>query len=62
MYDTTGAVGAAKASTVAIGTYDTIDEAIDVMKPIKIFEYKSDNSQYIEAYQRWLVQLIKLIN
>jgi xylulokinase len=43
MYDTTGAVGAAKASTVAIGMYAGIDEAIADMKPIKVTEYKSDN-------------------
>lgn len=62
MYNTTGAVGAAKASSVAIGTYRIIDEAIEDMKPIKIFEYQSDNSQYLEAYGNWLIQLNKLIS
>ncbi|HMU05447.1 MAG TPA: FGGY-family carbohydrate kinase, partial [Saprospiraceae bacterium] len=61
MYETTGAVGAAKASTVAIGIYSNIDEAIDELKPIKVTEYKSDNSQYLEAYRRWSQQLINLI-
>jgi xylulokinase len=62
MYDTTGAVGAAKASTVAIGSYNSIDEAIDDMKPIKITEYKSQNSLYLEAYDNWSIQLKKLIH
>lgn len=61
MYETTGAVGAAKASTVAIGIYSNIDEAIDELKPIKVTEYKSDNSQYLEAYGHWSQQLINLI-
>ncbi|MFZ1561946.1 MAG: FGGY family carbohydrate kinase [Saprospiraceae bacterium] len=61
MYDTTGAVGAAKASTVAIGVYNSIDEAIEDMKPIKTTEYKSDNSQYQDAYHQWTHQLSNLI-
>ncbi len=61
MYDTTGAVGAAKASTVAIGVYNSIDEAIAEMKPIKTTEYKSDNSQYQDAYNQWTKQLSNLI-
>jgi xylulokinase len=61
MYDTTGAVGAAKASTVAIGIYASIDEAIDDMKPIKITEFRSDNRQYIDAYGQWSDQLNHLI-
>lgn len=61
MYDTTGAVGAAKASTVAIGVYKSIDEAIAEMKPIKTTEYKSDNSQYQDAYNQWTQQLNNLI-
>lgn len=61
MYDTTGAVGAAKASTVAIGVYNSIDEAIAEMKPIKTTEYNSDNSQYQDAYNQWSKQLSNLI-
>jgi len=61
MYDTTGAVGAAKASTVAIGVYNSIDEAISDMKPLKTTEYKSDNSQYQNAYNQWTHQLNNLI-
>ncbi len=61
MYDTTGAVGAAKASTVAIGIYSSIDEAIDDMKPIKMTEYKSENSRYLDAYGQWSHQLNNLI-
>ncbi|MBK8346555.1 MAG: hypothetical protein IPL08_02670 [Saprospiraceae bacterium] len=38
---------AAKASTVAIGIYSSIDEAIDDVKPIKMTEYKSENSRYL---------------
>ncbi len=62
MYDTTGATGAAKASMVSLGEYANIDEAIEKMKPIKITEYKSDNSQYLYTYNAWLKQLNVLIN
>lgn len=61
MYDTTGAVGAAKGSAVAIGIYSSIDEAIADMKPIKVTEYKIDNKQYLEAFGHWSDQLQKLI-
>ncbi len=61
MYDTTGAIGAAKASTVALGIYSSIDEAIDDTRPIKVTEYKSKNDQYLEAYDHWSKQLNSLI-
>ncbi|MFZ1525846.1 MAG: FGGY family carbohydrate kinase [Saprospiraceae bacterium] len=61
MYDTTGAVGAAKASTVAIGMYSNIEEAIDDMKPLKIIEYRSANNQYLDAYGQWSEQLNNLV-
>lgn len=61
MYDTTGAVGAAKASSVAIGAYSSIDEAIDDMSPINIIAYNSDNAKYIDAYGHWANQLKNLI-
>jgi xylulokinase len=61
MYDTTGAVGAAKASTVAIGMYAGIDEAIADMKPIKVTEYNTDNDHYLEAFGHWSNQLQNLL-
>lgn len=61
MYNTTGAVGAAKASTVAIGMFNSIDEAIADMKPLKITEYNTNNTQYLEAYGKWAQGLDKLI-
>jgi xylulokinase len=57
MYDTTGAVGAAKASTVGLGVYQSIHEAIDDTKPIKVTEYQSNNDPYLEAYDHWSKQL-----
>jgi xylulokinase len=61
MYGTTGAVGAAKASTVALGKYNNIDEAINDMKPIKITEYRTDNNQYLDAYGQWSEQVNNLV-
>lgn len=61
MYNTTGAVGAAKASAVAIGMYCSIDEAIADMKPLKVTEYKTDNDHYLEAFGHWSNQLQNLL-
>jgi xylulokinase len=57
MYETNGAVGAAKASMVAIGKFTSIDDAISEMKPLKVTEYNSNNDQYQEAFGRWSRQL-----
>lgn len=61
MYDTTGAVGAAKASTVALGEYHSIHEAINDTKPIKVTLYQSNNDPYLQAYDHWSKQLNNLI-
>ena len=61
MFDTTGATGAAKASTVATGRFNSIDEAISDMQPIKISPYKINNGQYLEAYNVWKDRLKNLI-
>ena len=51
--DTTGAVGAAKASGVAIGQYSSVEEALQNNKVIQLFEPIKDIGTYEEAYLRW---------
>ena len=63
MIETTGAIGAAKASGVAIGRYNSPEEAISTTKPIKTYAPDmSKNNQYMDAYNRWERDLNKLIN
>jgi len=57
MYETTGAVGAAKASMVATGVHKNIESAISDMKPIKIFKHQENNSEILEIYASWMTYL-----
>lgn len=50
---TTGAVGAAKASGVAIGAYRTIKEAVGSRDIVKKYEPISTYDVYAKAYQLW---------
>ena len=62
MIDTTGAVGAAKASRIGIGDYDTIDDAIDSTEAIKTYVPHEDNGSYIHAYENWKETLELILN
>ena len=50
---TTGAVGAAKASGVAIGIHKTVRDAVQELDIEAVFEPQSDNQPYVEAYKNW---------
>jgi xylulokinase len=51
--DTTGAVGAAKASGVAIGAYGSAREAVENVQSVAQFEPQGNRSAYQAAYQDW---------
>jgi len=62
MIETTGAIGAAKASGIAIGQYATPEEAISTTPPIKTYYPENgSNKQYKDFYGEWLKDLKKLI-
>ncbi|MEL7120205.1 MAG: carbohydrate kinase, partial [Bacteroidota bacterium] len=55
--ETTGAIGAAKASGVAVGIYSNIREAVSDTKLIKSYEPGPKDGAKVEAYQNWLADL-----
>lgn len=57
---TTGAVGAAKASGVAIGIHKTVRDAVKKLDIEVVFEPQIDNKSYFEAYKNWKVLLEKM--
>jgi len=60
--DTTGAIGAAKASGIAVGIYKDLREAFSENKIIKIYSPKNVNGEYEHAFNVWEEDLNKLIN
>lgn len=63
MYDTTGAIGAAQASGVAIGIYKSPREAIQSIKPIrKYIPHKESKQASLDAYEGWFKYFEKLIS
>ncbi|UII31345.1 carbohydrate kinase [Fulvivirga ulvae] len=59
--ETTGAVGAASASGVAIGTYATAEEALSGVKVAKVYEVANNTEAYHGAYEIWKSDLEKLL-
>ncbi|MCO6477758.1 MAG: carbohydrate kinase [Phaeodactylibacter sp.] len=53
VYDTTGAVGAAKAAGVGAGCYGSLEEALRQADVVEAFEPGSDKGPYQDAYGRW---------
>ena len=54
LYDTDGAVGAAKGAGIGAGIYASADEAFATLRRLAIIEpHDSDASAYREAYDRW---------
>ena len=62
VYDTTGAVGAARASQVASGHFSNIEEAFSNVSPIKVFQPSFDHGMCNQAYSYWLSNLSKAKN
>lgn len=61
MYDTTGAVGAAKAAGVGAGIYKNAKEAFQKMDVIKTYTSDTDRTTYLDGYKVWKENLEKLI-
>ncbi len=61
IYDTTGAVGAARASGLVDGNFDKFGQQITTHNHIMNYEPVEDNSSYLEAYYHWKTILTKRI-
>ncbi|MEM7105778.1 MAG: FGGY family carbohydrate kinase [Bacteroidota bacterium] len=59
--DTTGAVGAAKASGVAIGLFNSLNEAMSTARVEKVYVPTNLNGVFSHAYQVWSSDLNKLL-
>ncbi|MCI5083786.1 MAG: FGGY family carbohydrate kinase [Saprospiraceae bacterium] len=59
MMETTGAVGAAKASGIAVGIYDTWATAMGQNKLLKTYSPFGKKAPYQDAYQSWYKDLEK---
>ncbi len=53
LIETTGAIGAAKASGIACGAYKTLDEACKSGTPLTVFHPESSISELTDVYQSW---------
>lgn len=53
LYDTDGSVGAARGAGMGCRMYQDNNEAFAALRCIQHIEPDTDNSPYIEAYQRW---------
>ena len=59
LYDTDGALGAARGAGIGAGIYNSFDEAFASLKKQKSIAPNSDN--YGEAYKRWKDELEKML-
>lgn len=53
MIETTGAVGAAKAAGVAVGCYESIEQAMANVEVLMTYEAESETGNYERAYEEW---------
>jgi len=62
LYNTNGAIGAARAAGVGVGYYKTFPESFVGMKKVMQWEPRTNLSNaYGEAYNNWLIELQKII-
>ena len=59
--DTNGAIGAAKASGVAVNIYDNVEQATEQLKIERTFYPDANRDDYKEAYEYWAADLEALI-
>ncbi len=58
LYDTDGAVGAARGAAVGAGIYKSFEEAFSGLKKINVVEPDKNNlNKYQSAYENWLAEL-----
>lgn len=53
LVETTGAVGAAKAAGVSVGIYQSLDEALEDVRPTTVFDPELDLVRCQQAYNYW---------
>jgi xylulokinase len=61
IYETTGAVGAARGAAFGAGLYSTIEESTSNITLLKTIVPQFNVEEYHVAYQRWKKQLVKLL-
>ena len=61
LYETTGAIGAARGAGFGLGHYPSLKQAFSDQRPVKIVEPDYTTAAYLEAYGRWLTLLEKYI-
>jgi len=57
IYDTTGAIGAARASGLAKGNFDKFGDSLMKNDHVRTFSPQSNSASYQEAYQNWKKEL-----
>lgn len=62
LFDTTGAVGAARAAGFGAGCFGSLEEAIQGTKATGAYEPMEDKAPYQEAYERWEEVLEEAMN
>jgi xylulokinase len=54
LYDTDGAIGAAKGAGIGAGIYNSFEEAFSTLRQLQIIEPSSENSEsYKDAFENW---------
>lgn len=61
IYNTDGSQGAARGAGVGAGVYKSFGEAFGSLKVVRKISPSNKKSQYVETYQRWKEQLLKLL-
>ena len=62
MLSTTGAVGAAKASSVGAGLFDSLEELMQDQKIVSRYSAAANANEYKTGYAEWHSELVKLLN
>ena len=62
IYDTTGSVGAARASGLVDGNLDKFSDFLSKNDHVNTYKPIKDNQQYIKAYNNWKNELKTLLN
>lgn len=60
--ETTGAVGAAKASGVAVGLYESPEAAMQNISVLKVVKPQADKAAYEAAYDKWEAALGRILS
>jgi len=62
IYNTTGSVGAARASGLIDGDFDKFGDFLSQNNHVKTYKPNKNNKEYIKAYKNWKNELKTLLN